>query len=365
MNLSFSTKFTAPQETEADALLAQLVKVDTAGSAALNEWLLRRPAPVFQMHGAEYELQWAACVDRQWHVMVELACGAHRAILALDGLAAMDPLLVGEPFKLLPTPLRDLAIHRLLALVLSSAPPSITQALEVRAVSWETTKLVDWPCQLSFSLTRRPEGTRMLGTMLFETAAALQWLHLSLPIDATSERSRLTLALPLRLIVGRSMVTADALAGLGEGDVVWIETAAITREGIGVDLLAPLAQRRWRCRAHRAGLRVLGADQDVEAHAGEAPGGANRITERGERFMSAERSLLEAPVTFDLGEINMKVQELERLQPGHVIDLPQDVAGATVSLRVAGRRIAEGTLVAVGRRLGVRISRNCIGQQAG
>jgi flagellar motor switch/type III secretory pathway protein FliN len=81
--------------------------------------------------------------------------------------------------------------------------------------------------------------------------------------------------------------------------------------------------------------------------------------------MSAERLPLETPVTFDLGEINMKVQDLERLQPGQIVDLPQDITATTVALRVAGRRVAEGTLVAVGRRLGVRISRICIGSQIG
>jgi type III secretion system YscQ/HrcQ family protein len=313
---------------------------------------------VFRMGDVEYELSWLAPANLRWHVLIEFACGPYKAALALDGLAAADPRLVGEPFELMPPPLRNLAIHGLMAHALSNAPPSVTQALDIRAVHWEPDSTPDWQCQLSFSLTRRPEGTRMLGLLLFETAAALQWLHQSLPVDATSGRTRLTLHLPLRLILGRSSVVSDALVALAPGDVVWVETARMTRDGVAIELLAPLARRAWLCRAHRSELRIVRAD-DAEIWTMDAPGGAQRTQATGGRFMSAERAMLETPVTFDLGELNMKVQELERLQPGQIIELPQDVATATIALRVGGRRIAEGTLIAVGRRLGVRISRIC------
>jgi type III secretion system YscQ/HrcQ family protein len=265
----------------------------------------------------------------------------------------------------MPESLRTLAICRQLARAVWNAPAAISHALEVHAVHWQPERLLDWPCQLSFSLTRRPEGTSLRGAILFESASALQWLHASLPIDAASGRARLALELPLRLVLGRSNITGDDLAGLDSGDVVWIESAGVTREGVAIELLAPLARRRWRCRAQRSTLRIVSAADDAEASAAEAPGGAHRTLEKGGRVMSVERSLLETPVTFDLGEINMKVQELERLQPGQIIDLPLEVSAATVALRVAGRRIAEGMLVAVGRRLGVRISRICVGPHAG
>ena len=71
--------------------------------------------------------------------------------------------------------------------------------------------------------------------------------------------------------------------------------------------------------------------------------------------MDAQRWQLDVPVTFDLGELHLKIADLERLQPGHILELQQDVATATVALRLAGRRVAEGTLIAVGKRLGVRI----------
>ena len=71
--------------------------------------------------------------------------------------------------------------------------------------------------------------------------------------------------------------------------------------------------------------------------------------------MDSQRRQLDVPVTFDIGELPMKVGDLERLQPGYVIELPQDVGAAVVMLRVGDRYVATGTLIAVGKRLGVRI----------
>ena len=71
--------------------------------------------------------------------------------------------------------------------------------------------------------------------------------------------------------------------------------------------------------------------------------------------MEAQRWQLEVPVTFDLGELHLKTSDLELLQPGHIIELQQDVATAAVSLRVGECVVARGTLVAIGKKLGVRI----------
>lgn len=72
--------------------------------------------------------------------------------------------------------------------------------------------------------------------------------------------------------------------------------------------------------------------------------------------MDAQRWQLDVPVTFDLGELHLKTADLELLQPGHLIELEQDVASVSIGLRVGGRMVARGTLVAIGKRLGVRVS---------
>lgn len=65
----------------------------------------------------------------------------------------------------------------------------------------------------------------------------------------------------------------------------------------------------------------------------------------------------EVPVTFDLGELALPLTQIERLQPGALLQLPQDVSDATIQLRVGDSLVAQGVLVAIGKRIGVRITR--------
>jgi type III secretion protein Q len=340
----------------ASTLESELATIDPQTRDALNEWLSRRCAPTFQLGAEEFEIRWLQSAGQQWHVMIELGAGNYRALLALDGFAALDPLLVGEPFTLMPSALRGLAVQRFVARILSFAPPALANALEVRAIMWEGRGLPDWRCRLPFLLRRR-DGTQLTGTLLFESAAALRWLDGVLPVDQTSNAKRLHLATLLRLTLGESKISPAALQSLESGDVVWIESASITRDGVAIDLLAPSARSSWRCRARRESLRIVSVAEMSQSATpkSSAPLQASAASGAGVTPMDAQRWQLEVPVTFDLGELQLQVADLERLQPGHIIELPQDVATAIVSLRVADRCIAEGTLIAVGKRLGVRI----------
>jgi type III secretion system YscQ/HrcQ family protein len=338
------------------SLESALTTIDPQTRDVLNDWLSRRCAPMFQLGAEEFEIRWLQNNGQQWHVLIELGAGNYRALLALDGFAALDPLLVGEPFTLMPSALRSLAVQRLVARILGYAPPALANTLEVRAILWEGRGLPDWRCRLPFLLRRR-DGTQLTGTLLFESAAALQWLDGVLPVDRTSNAKRLQLATLLRLTLGESKVSPAALQSLDPGDVVWIENGSITREGVAIGLNAPSARSSWRCRVRRELLRIVSASE-ISSSAkpkSSAPLQASAASGAGVPPMDAQRWQLEVPVTFDLGELQLQVADLERLQPGHIIELPQDVATATISLRVADRCIAEGTLIAVGKRLGVRI----------
>jgi type III secretion system YscQ/HrcQ family protein len=340
-----------------------LPSVDAATRDALNAWLKQRCAPLFRLGTEDYELRWLDHAPERWHVILELNVGSHRGLLALDGFAALDPLLVGEPFTLMPDALRDLAVQRFAARILTHAPPALTNALELRAIHWDVQRLPDWRCALPFSLHRRGDGTQLLGCLIFESAAGLQWLHAVLPVDGHSADVRSSLPVPLRLSVGQSTVGVAALQALEAGDVVWIESANITRKGVAVDLISPSARCTWRCRAWRESLQITSAPQIKSSAQEKITGSLQSFT--GDQVMDAKRWQLDVPVTFDLGELHLQTADLERLQPGNMIELPQDVATATVSLRIADRCIAEGTLITIGKRLGVRISTVMAQREAG
>ena len=65
---------------------------------------------------------------------------------------------------------------------------------------------------------------------------------------------------------------------------------------------------------------------------------------------------IKIPVTFDIGELSIALQDLERAQAGQILELPQDLSSTRVHLRVSGQIVATGELVCVGRRLGVRMT---------
>jgi type III secretion protein Q len=343
-----------------------LPTLDATTRDAINEWLDRRCAPVFKLGSEEFELQWLESASDRWHVAIELGVGSHQALLVLDGFAALDPLLVGEPFTLMPSALRDLSVQRFAARILSYAPPALSNALELRAIYWDGAGLPEWRCRLPFVLRRRSDGTQLTGTLLFESGAGLKWLNGILPPDRHSGEVRSSLSTPLRLSLGDSKLPSASLKALAAGDVVWIETASLTRRGIAVQLLAPSARVSWRCRVWREQLHIVeAAEIGFRASSPSSSPKSAAIADAGVNPMDSQRWQLDVPVTFDLGELQVKVADLERLQPGHIIDLQQDVATATISLRVADRCVAEGTLIAVGKRLGVRISTIIAQREAG
>jgi flagellar motor switch/type III secretory pathway protein FliN len=138
---------------------------------------------------------------------------------------------------------------------------------------------------------------------------------------------------------------------LESGDVVWIESASVVRDGVAVELTAPRERVSWRCRAKHGSLRVTGTAVPLAPASSAVEGKSSGV-----RTMQTQRWQLDVPVSFDLGELHLKTADLELLQPGHLIELEQDVSTISVGLRVGDRMVARGTLVAIGKRLGVRVS---------
>ncbi len=66
---------------------------------------------------------------------------------------------------------------------------------------------------------------------------------------------------------------------------------------------------------------------------------------------------LEVTIAFNLGERHIKLGELQALRPGYVFALSSTLNRTTIRIAVNGTTIGAGQLVAVGERLGVRVTR--------
>jgi type III secretion protein Q len=65
---------------------------------------------------------------------------------------------------------------------------------------------------------------------------------------------------------------------------------------------------------------------------------------------------LEVNVRFEVGDLSISLAELRSVQPGHVFELAHALSRSPVRILAHGNLLGRGHLVAVGDRLGVRVS---------
>ncbi|GFE85231.1 type III secretion system cytoplasmic ring protein SctQ [Steroidobacter agaridevorans] len=344
---------------EAEVAALTLETVDPAVLPVVQGILQRRGPCLLRIQGHEVRFAWVDVQLREHAISISLACGAHDLLIGLDSLAAIDPLLIGEPFLLLPPSLRTLVVQRAVASLLSTAPRAVAESMQVASVQWAAAPSErEWPVKLGFRLERGERGCISRGVILARSAAGLAWFDLQLPTQPTRRQSDTqSLPIPIRIALGQSHLKTTALRHLSSGDVVWVQSARLTRVGVDVDCRiarhsVALATARHR-QLHIKQIHGLAMHQQPPATDSLAAPGPVAI-DTGRTPTSRD---FEVPVTFDLGELALPLIQIERLQPGTLLQLPQDVSDATIQLRVGDSLVAQGVLVAIGKRIGVRITR--------
>jgi len=174
-------------------------------------------------------------------------------------------------------------------------------------------------------------------------------------VDIATQRFD-ALRLPLHFELGCTTLALKELAGIRAGDVIGIERWAAFGSALQVTANA------GGC----AGLQIVGM----------ADGSRITVTAMGEPRMNrddpaaADPSLsgdpaglplsrldaLEVVLRFEVGELSLTLGELKSLSPGHVFDLGQTLNRCDVRILAHGNLLGRGYLVAVGDRLGVRVS---------
>lgn len=334
-----------------------LESIDPAVLPVIQRLLHRHGPSTFKVGDTEIHFVWANVQPSEHGITITLASGAHSLQIELDNLGAIDPLMIGEPFELLPPALRGLVVRKTIASILTSAPRALAESLHITDIRWQAASRTDRPIKLGFRLQRGDEGCVTHGQLSVASAATLAWLDEQLPTQSEARRANLhLLPIPIRLVLGHTGLTTSAMRKLEVGDVVWVHSARHTRAGINIDcrigaLSAALATVRHR----QLQLRNIQAlTMKLQPQATDPTTPPKPVAIDAERVPSART--LEVPVTFDAGEISVPLSQLERLQPGAVLELQQDIADSTIQLRVGNSLIARGALVAIGRRLGVRIT---------
>jgi type III secretion protein Q len=187
-----------------------------------------------------------------------------------------------------------------------------------------------------------------------------------------SHRQRLSSCLvPLRLELGRTRLDLASLRHIAPGDIVAVDEWRPRGPAIGVQLYAGRrGELQWAAEVRQTRLTVLPAPEPAMSATPATP-----TTPAALPSVKAERvdddalpvdqlDKLEVVLNFDLGGLALSLQALEQVAAGHVLELPQPLNQCELSILCQQRVLGKGQLVAVGERLGVRVTEFAVGAHA-
>ncbi len=285
-----------------------------------------------------WEFQWAqGGGDRQWaQVTGRLHWRGFAVDFALDGLSGLDGRLAAPPMGTLPQALRQLVLHHVADECLRPLEQGPLMGMGLSDLRWHEAPV---PMEGEFEFTVKRMGLRgvVRGRLafaggagrdrLFDAISSLGW---RLPAE--------TAAVAGRLQVGGTRLTPEEFAGLGVGDLVWLDDADLSPQGLGALFLpaSPAAAPR-RVRIKRRSMALAGPTAAPPAVAG-VQGGCGVALVATSRELAVQRAWLQGAL------------------PAQAMREPA-LAMDWTFVDSAGHAGCEGRLLLVGRRLGLRLTR--------
>jgi type III secretion protein Q len=283
---------------------------------------------------------------------VQLQCDAGALELVVHGAT---PTLSMAAAPALDTRLRALAAEAVLApLVEQLQQWGLTgaQALLIQnvAIDQELTPEPQWRAVrnhkgqilTTFAVTQWSAG-------VFE--ALMQRLHACpTPQNIINAHTRLTL--PGTVVLGTRAVSIDVLRELELGDVLLTTWEARPSSGRSAQIYWG-AQCRQRlvadCKVYESSLSIEGEPRMTdESESSQQDSTDPTLETLGE---------LDIPVRFEIETVAIPLANLQALATGYIIELSAPVEGAAIRLMAFGQTIGHAELVAVGDKLGARITK--------
>ena len=173
--------------------------------------------------------------------------------------------------------------------------------------------------------------------------------------------------LPLRMEVGSTRLTWADLSQIAQGDIVAVDRWESRGAGLGVTLSAGSATRRhWRAHVEHARVTIIDIEKDdMQANptspAASSAGPGQPVTatpgeQRRDHIMLDLIGRLDVDIRFEVAGLSIRLDALAAIGPGYVFDLPQALTQCEVDIVCHANLLGKGQLVAVGERLGVRVT---------
>lgn len=357
-------------------------RLQPAMARALSH-LYSRSGPInFDLLGQAHSLHWClpSGVPAE-HAPYRFKLGTHVGHVGID-VQAVAVLLGERRSELLPRELRYLlwadALHALADEVEKATklrfewapdapPPPLDQGTDdASLVAPNAPKLVTPPLDRGsrdvvraafFTVRPHMGGFSWSGFVQFEDSGALESLLPAVPRRLDEPSSALDgLRLPLPFLLGSTPITLREVAEIGRGDIISIEDWSASGAALQVTArlggasgceLAGLAEGS-RITIHQ--LRNYAMNREPAAAAG-APNDGDAGQGPLDRLDS-----LEVHLRFEVGDLSLSLGELKDIRAGHVFELAKPLDRSPVRILAHGNVLGKGYLVAVGDRLGVRVS---------
>lgn len=335
-----------------------LPRLQGAAVRVLNR-LLGSRLDGLSIRNASYSLRWRpeprlAADDARYLFRL----GAQAGLLQLDALT--ESTLLGERLaRTLPQPLRQLLVAEALQGVADQLEAALGQPFEWTAEADAPSPAPRPQLGIAFELqARQADAPPLRGALLLSDAAALERLlpaRLPGPPDPAPVNLD-ALRQPLAWAIGSTALTLAELRRIRRGDIVSVERW--TPEGPGLRMSARWGGRRGLLlQATVEGARLT--IQELKDEAMNRDAHALPADEAGDAAAPLPLDRLdglEVALRFEIGELTLTLGELRSLRPGQVLELSQPLNRCPVRLLAHGNLLGHGHLVAVGERLGVRVS---------
>jgi type III secretion protein Q len=221
---------------------------------------------------------------------------------------------------------------------------------------------------LRFELRRADDGWHCHGALLFDVPDALGVFCAAPPTDDAASLVQAasafaTLPVPLAFELGRTTLSTQELADVEAGDIVAIEHWRTQGQNLLCVAHLP-ATPAWEILGMPSGNRIVVErirEMPLEpTQSPEAPRAQSSQPDTTSASSSTQSARpfdgLAVELTFQLPSCTMPLGELSTLQPGGVIELQQGINQSVIHIVANGTQIGTGHLIAVGQKLGVRIT---------
>lgn len=331
-----------------------LARLDGRLARAFNRLHDRRAVPLpLHVGGSDFMLRWVYDDDAGAPALPPLdvyrfRLGPHGGRLGLD-LPAVAALLGEARPARIPRALRTV----LVADALAPCADALARTTRLH-FEWQPGEEPERALDPAIALRFRVDGNGWSGALQFDEPGVLDAFAPATTGAGAPAAAFDRLRLPLRFALGQTRLRLHEVRGIARGDIVAIEDW----RAAGAAVVAEAAP------AGQGGPRLVGlveGSQITIQHTREHPMNSPADTPAGTAPQAAELAVdrldaIEVTLRFEVGDLAISLGELRNVRAGHVFDLGQPLNRGPVRIVAHGNLLGKGTLVAVGDRLGVRVS---------